>query len=177
MKHLISLFAVCVTCAVHAAAISWCSNVDLVDNTGSMIKTADGYSFVLACIGDGSSIDYSSAYDNIRDTGSFNFEGSYNEIVGNYGLNSSSDLNGMVYVVLAQKDGDLFYLQNYGAEGTIATYTLTGFEDERSSINGYTFGSGDGFTIGGKVESVPEPTSGLLMLLGMAGLALKRKRV
>ena len=27
-----------------------------------------------------------------------------------------------------------------------------------------------------KIESVPEPTSGLLLLLGMAGLALKRKR-
>ena len=28
-----------------------------------------------------------------------------------------------------------------------------------------------------KMESVPEPTSGLLMLLGMAGLALRRRRV
>ena len=32
------------------------------------------------------------------------------------------------------------------------------------------------FTAGGWYTAVPEPTSGLLLLLGMAGLALKRKR-
>ena len=32
------------------------------------------------------------------------------------------------------------------------------------------------FASGGSWAAVPEPTSGLLMLLGMAGLALKRKR-
>ena len=32
------------------------------------------------------------------------------------------------------------------------------------------------FTAGGWYSAVPEPTSGLLLLLGMAGLALKRKR-
>ena len=31
-------------------------------------------------------------------------------------------------------------------------------------------------TAGGWYSAVPEPTSGLLLLLGMAGLALKRKR-
>ncbi|MBQ6341074.1 MAG: PEP-CTERM sorting domain-containing protein [Kiritimatiellae bacterium] len=38
--------------------------------------------------------------------------------------------------------------------------------------------SGAGFTYatGGNFTAVPEPTSGLLLLLGMAGLALKRKR-
>lgn len=34
----------------------------------------------------------------------------------------------------------------------------------------------DGFQGAGKWSTVPEPTSGLLMLLGVAGLALKRKR-
>ena len=34
----------------------------------------------------------------------------------------------------------------------------------------------DGYAGGGWYAAVPEPTSGLLMLLGMAGLALKRKR-
>ena len=37
------------------------------------------------------------------------------------------------------------------------------------------FKSMDAFTFGGP-SAVPEPTSGLLMLLGVAGLALKRKR-
>lgn len=34
---------------------------------------------------------------------------------------------------------------------------------------------GDGYQGAGKWSAVPEPTSGLLLLLGMAGLALKRK--
>ena len=34
----------------------------------------------------------------------------------------------------------------------------------------------DGYAGGGWYAAVPEPTSGLLMLLGMAGLALRRKR-
>ena len=34
----------------------------------------------------------------------------------------------------------------------------------------------DGFVSAGQWASIPEPTSGLLMLLGMAGLALRRRR-
>ena len=33
------------------------------------------------------------------------------------------------------------------------------------------------FTSSGTIGSIPEPTSGLLLLLGVAGLALKRKRI
>ena len=36
--------------------------------------------------------------------------------------------------------------------------------------------SSSSFTTSGTIAAVPEPTSGLLLLLGMAGLALKRKR-
>ena len=79
----------------------------------------------------------------------------------------------LVFVIVdgAVADGSKFWVVNdYAipssyvyeppASGTIATVTL--------STQG-TAGSGT-FT------AVPEPTSGLLLLLGMAGLALKRKR-
>ena len=38
------------------------------------------------------------------------------------------------------------------------------------------FNEGNGVNVSTAVQSVPEPTSGLLLLLGMAGLALKRRR-
>ena len=47
----------------------------------------------------------------------------------------------------------------------MSEYGMTRFGDQTS----YTQGAG-------KWSAVPEPTSGLLMLLGMAGLALRRKR-
>lgn len=48
-----------------------------------------------------------------------------------------------------------------------------------SKLAATVFGTADAHTFtsaGWYTESVPEPTSGLLMLLGMAGLALKRKQ-
>ena len=51
-------------------------------------------------------------------------------------------------------------------DATINFTTGAGFATETAKI---TYGTGTW-------ESVPEPTSGLLLLLGVAGLALKRKR-
>lgn len=51
---------------------------------------------------------------------------------------------------------------NFAAETSLSRATL-------EAANGYS-------TAGWYTASVPEPTSGLLMLLGMAGLALRRRR-
>ena len=176
MKKLFSFALIALTASVvHGAAFTWVSDVDLVDQGGISIQSTD-YSFVLACIGDGSGINYSSAYDNICNTGSFSWMGDYNEITGTYALTAGKDVNGMIYTVLAQKNGELFFLNNYDSDGYIGTYTLTGFEGPASTPPQYTFGGGDGFVIG-EVVPTPEPTSGLLVLMGLAGLMLRRKRV
>ena len=49
-------------------------------------------------------------------------------------------------------------------------YEVSGLTSDTWSGAGFTYATGGNFT------AVPEPTSGLLLLLGMAGLALKRKR-
>ena len=49
------------------------------------------------------------------------------------------------------------------------------FSTSLSSSSKTTFQAADGYSAAGWY-AVPEPTSGLLMLLGMAGLALRRKR-
>ena len=63
-----------------------------------------------------------------------------------------------------------FYIANIGTGtvGSEAGITI-------SNLSTYYLGDATGTSTGGW-QAVPEPTSGLLMLLGMAGLALRRKR-
>lgn len=58
------------------------------------------------------------------------------------------------------------------ASTAAATYDSTAGTTRTFSIGSQATASGTWYA----VSDVPEPTSGLLMLLGMAGLALKRKR-
>ena len=71
----------------------------------------------------------------------------------------------------------ILYVEGDNYMGNVATYTFT--SDLDASVSGLTL------TLGGvdgapatawSTAPVPEPTSGLLMLLGMAGLALRRRR-
>lgn len=67
--------------------------------------------------------------------------------------------------------GNTYYIENY-AQNNAASAAKT------TSNLGTVFG-GNGTTAGAAITGwtvVPEPTSGLLMLIGMAGLALRRRR-
>ena len=89
-------------------------------------------------------------------------------------------LRELVIVVTLEKVGDVDYYYLSGAQtGTsydgsaeypTGTAALWG-SDDYSTANWHAVS-----TSGGGGESVPEPTSGLLMLIGAAGLALRRKR-
>ena len=64
---------------------------------------------------------------------------------------------------------------------TAATAASTTFTDASALNKGYTLtatasATASNWKSAGGTTPVPEPTSGLLMLLGMAGLALRRKR-
>lgn len=68
-------------------------------------------------------------------------------------------------------------------KGNTVTSDKALFTTDSSATFQLNFGTGNGFaTSGAKINyasgwvAAPEPTSGLLLLLGMAGLALKRKR-
>ena len=72
-----------------------------------------------------------------------------------------------VYAVITSLDGE--YQQ------TTAAQALTGLTDTQKASLQFAFTDVKGDAVG-TWQAVPEPTSGLLLLLGVAGLALRRKK-
>ena len=87
---------------------------------------------------------------------------------------TTSDTSRSYFQVLV--DGDNIYITDTlttGVAGTGNTNFAFGNDESRTALKM----AADGYAGGGwYTTAVPEPTSGLLLLLGMAGLALKRKR-
>ena len=97
----------------------------------------------------------------------------YNSVIAGGALfdADSGDLGRQYYMVISYNDGTKDYTYTSSA---VASSGLTGTQNGTVSFafNDKVIESGtDGW-----VASVPEPTSGLLMLVGLAGLALRRRR-
>ena len=63
--------------------------------------------------------------------------------------------------------------------GNIGKYTAGGMVDDILTISGLkddSFSTSFNYAASGTFTVVPEPTSGLMILLGLAGLALRRKQ-
>ena len=85
---------------------------------------------------------------------------------------TTSDASRSYYQVLV--DGDNIYISD-SLTTTVSGTGNTNFSFANNESRTTLKQASDGYA-GGGWYAVPEPTSGLLMLLGMAGLALKRKR-
>lgn len=87
---------------------------------------------------------------------------------------SDKDVNGFYAILIGNEEGKLASYMDMGeVSGTIPTSSAT-----YVMLNA-DWSTGDYLTQGGysvSVGAIPEPTSGLLLLIGMAGLALKRKQ-
>lgn len=161
-KLIVAATIVCVAAFAQAATVLW-STGDLYGSNGDYISDnlSAGYTYTavmtIAALGDSN--------------GSMNwdaFEGSYDN------AELSTSYTG---TLLITEYKDSVAINTISAEATFTTMASASFE---TSLD---WGSGSGFTSfaginggTGHWSAVPEPTSGLLMLLGMAGLALKRKR-
>ena len=90
---------------------------------------------------------------------------------------SASDTNDYTFYFAVIKD-DAIYFSNEKEMSANATATAktVGFGTQNGTSTFSSLAPATGFQGAGKWSAVPEPTSGLLMLLGMAGLALRRRR-
>lgn len=78
-------------------------------------------------------------------------------------------------IVVTDKGTDYLYISEE-ITSTVAKTGNTNFNFMNDGSLNATLNSADGFKGSGWYAAVPEPTSGLLMLVGFAGLALRRRR-
>ncbi len=191
-KLMIALAAVACAAAVQAASFNWSTTNKFTDKDGNVITTADGYTSALnggsivlvklAALTEG--YDWANATvltgqtaPTIKTTNPASTKG---RLSAAYGFTYSTEEgasnvleNGDILGVMFQDSTGKLSQLVYASDMTTTVddvYTVSGLSNNSWSGAGFTYATGGNFT------AVPEPTSGLLLLLGMAGLALKRKR-
>lgn len=188
-KIMIAALAIATTVIAHAAAVDWNSGASyLVDATGTKQTALESGSIVLVVLGnqtgwsDGT---WSAAKGTLTElqvgeivnTGKAAAKGKVNEsFTFEYGSSSPIKNGDVLAVVLKNDDGSYNQLAYYdanaeGGVGAAVTDTLT-----ISGMDSDLYSGSYQFATGGNFMAVPEPTSGLLMLVGLAGLALRRRR-
>ena len=179
-KLMIALGAVVMAATVNAATVSWggaFSTPDLSDTLPAGTQFALLYSTsafsgaatsvasfnVGAAANNGGTIVSTYTIDS-GDSSNWEFASEWDNI--------GSNVNGYYAILTLNGAGDKAAYMNMGSiEGTTATSPT-----EYLIYNGGWADDNLSLTSGGYTVSVPEPTSGILMLLGMAGLALRRRR-
>ena len=174
-KLMMAVAIVCATVGVQAASINWAnvaSTSPILDLAGSKLTYANAaaYSFQIFLVdSDGNTVGNSASINNMSAGGLTGATFTYTY--------DSDYSNGDTFTILAKMTvAGKAYEMEFGSFA-IASSDDTGTDKFTWTAGNYGGLSGSA-TAGSEASwsPVPEPTSGLLMLLGMAGLALKRKR-
>ncbi len=167
MKKLITgLFAVAFAFGAHAAAVEWNFTAYLEDANGTPLEGTvslflDGVSLGAPMV--------IGAEQYATAMGDFQVDAGTLKVVAD--ITNFSDGEGILeweYIITS------IPLPGYpDAQSTVAALSQM---SEGAITKDYSIDLDAGIAANGYTEAVPEPTTGLLVLLGIAGLALKRKR-
>ena len=192
-KLMIALAAVACAAVTQAASFNWTTNNKFTDSKGTVITTDTGYTTALnggsivlvklAALAEGPGYDWANATvlagqtaPTIKTTNPASTKGrlsaTYSFTFDSENAGNNPFKNGDILGVMFQDStGNLSQLV-YASDMTTTVddvYTVSGLSD--NIWNGATFA----YASAGNFTAVPEPTSGLLLLLGVAGLALRRR--
>jgi hypothetical protein len=184
-KILIIVATFAISAYVHAATYNWSAYNNYFADTGDNDLTGTVYLFdanmytvasVTAALSQSdTSVLNTSLGSAVLSYAAFNASGTS---LGGNGIGSNSDgSSATMYAIVISEDG-----KNYWSSDEVTVALTDAIKGGGEAV--FNFGSVDGVEwtamstkpIDPESGAVPEPTSGLLMLLGVAGLALRRKQ-
>ena len=183
-KLIIAIAAVAIGVATNAATVSWAAASGYVydgsGNTGTAYRMAgvDAYLFYATDYAQSSLVSdfYAGKSSSIQTSAADSIGMSNGRATNEF---TSDKTSGDWYFVVFSADGKNLYVSDTAAsdyDNVTGINTVT-FGKQTDASKAFVSTTGGGYSgAGWYTQSVPEPTSGLLMLLGMAGLALRRKR-
>ena len=166
-KLLVAAAMVCAAAFVHAATANW--NVDLLFEDANF-EAVEG-TFSVLDVATGNQYDFDLVGGSASGTATITEGGEVKTIltISNFDGQSGSYANESSFTFMNPYPGKPDLESSLVAYGNDSVAALT----NDYTLDLYADPANQGYTPAG---NVPEPTSGLLLLLGMAGLALKRKR-
>ena len=182
-KLMFMLAAVAMAASVHAASVTW-STVAMYDASGSGTKVKDSamvYVYLmdkttydgLTDIWDTYGADVKGGGSTAANAGG-TATGKYTNKANVYAPNGTAVANTTYYAAIITTMGTGDSMVYYAEKASVTT------GDDGNASFSAGIGRLDSATAAASAwttaSSIPEPTSGLLMLIGMAGLALRRKR-